>query len=247
VAPARTSQADGPQFTSERLREVLRNKLGERATLPNVHKLKQLADMLNGWSTLIRLWREPLPREIDGSRQVKEAIRVLVEDYSQQRERYVAEVKLASQLDENLPLSLREAFRRARLVQVPHPDPCTQLAAFDSLIAAARVACKLGLPMVSRVAIGTPISDWRDIAHLLQGLLLQTLPGKPVKGLKEGIYRSIAALIPDLTGEHPTRDDIKQELLSYPAGRPLKSVDQVVDAWRNNRKNRADRFSRSGR
>jgi hypothetical protein len=82
-----------------------------------------------------------------------------------------------------------------------------RLAAFDALVTAALAARELGLPMVNNpVVVMTPRTErWRDFAEQLAAIFHSLLPGRP----KAAVYRFIAGVAPDISGEHPSFLDVE--------------------------------------
>lgn len=84
-----------------------------------------------------------------------------------------------------------------------------RLAAFDALVKAARAAREVGLPMIHNptLVMGRITQRWRDFGQLLATIFSSSFPDLSVAAA----YRFIAAVTPEITGEHPTVEAVKTE------------------------------------
>lgn len=84
-----------------------------------------------------------------------------------------------------------------------------RLAAFNALVEAARAAHEIGLPMIQNpILVMSPITQrWRDFGQVLAANVRSNFPWLPMAA----VYRFIAAVTPEITGEHPTMEAVKTE------------------------------------
>jgi hypothetical protein len=83
------------------------------------------------------------------------------------------------------------------------------LAAIDALIDAANLAQQRNLPRIMVGMVGIPsVRGWKELADELQSLFSLALPDQP----KAAAYRFIVAVVPILTGEHPTLEAVQTAL-----------------------------------
>jgi hypothetical protein len=207
--------------------------------VPTEAHLAPLAGMLNLMRGHVRGWQGPVPRDLAQCLQVEWALRLLAEKLPGHRERYVDATRPSPYSDADYSPAVLEMIRRdEREVEQRFggslPAPQEQLAAFDAVVVAAQDALRLGLPMYPPAMLGQPATTWRDVALTLRQLLIA--PDVPwsvrLKHRKpDGVYDAIAALIPELTGENPTGEDIRKHLHSSPSNRARRSVLEIVKSW----------------
>jgi len=189
--PFADSAASGPvplstgPFTPEKVVALLRGGvLNENALLPRPTDptIAYLANALNAiWSSAqsAPAWRENQER----LRKIEDAIRVLTEILPEHRAVFTS-----------TPFGLSEA------------DARDDLAAFDALVTAARAARERGLPRAKTVFIETvPTEEWRHFAEYLMAIFQFSVPKQP----KAAAYRFIAAVTPDISGEHTTSSAVE--------------------------------------
>jgi hypothetical protein len=77
-----------------------------------------------------------------------------------------------------------------------------RLAAFDTLVSAARAARELGLPLANNneIVMNSPTALWKHFAEQLAAIFHSALPNES----KAAAYRFIVAVTPTITGEHPS-------------------------------------------
>jgi hypothetical protein len=178
-------------FTLGMLLAVLREVLKGDVTLPVPTTIAPLMFCLNGICSKVKGWAGPWREEQKQLAMAAEAIRILIEFLPTQRNIYVALAGASERLCK------KEAAAKTQ----------ADLAALDSLISAARVARKRGLPLTlnAMLVAPSPTEGWTDIAEELRELFHSVLPDAS----KEAGYRFVKAVVPTITGESPSFDAIK--------------------------------------
>jgi hypothetical protein len=159
-----------------------------------------------------RTWRKELEN-------IVHSIYILTEILPKWRDNFDAELASFDNLMDNLPEDSRteyaaEAARAAADMGQPkgydfREERQINLAAYDALVKAASVARERGLPLAPMIALSMRIERWRHFAEHLQKVIRHVLP----QASKAASYRFIAAVTPDITGEKPTYEAVRSQLM----------------------------------
>jgi hypothetical protein len=220
------------QFTRKKVDDLLGAKLKGNVLLPNPSgpAVGGLVFHLNFLQWKVRGWTGPWSKEQNRREMIAGAIQYLIEALPPQREDYVAELDLAGKKWEwnNEDVAKEAAETAAKAMMNASAD----LAAFDALIAALITARERGLPLtfnwmlssLHEPILGRPKFRWLEFVRELYDAFDRAVPNAG----KRAIYRLIEAVVPDISGEHPSYDAIETELK-----RPKRAADRAAKRTRN--------------
>jgi hypothetical protein len=175
-----------------------------------------LAQYLNNLQNIARGWKETWREELAN---IDSAIYIITEILPKWHDDFAAEIACFYNLMDNLPEDSRaeyaaEAAKTAADMGWPEgydsrEERRIDLAALDALVKAASVARERGLPLAPMIALSMRIERWPHFAEHLQKIFRHVLPEMS----KAASYRFIVAVTPDITGETPTKEAVRSQLM----------------------------------
>ena len=208
----RVPLTEEPEFTVEALISVLRRTLkghGTNPTFPNpkdpglaplvhtINRLRAIDAGRQGW----------LREHLDECKRFAQALRTLHDLAPAQRRILTTDVKMASVAVE----------KYGKEFELFLGETEANLAAFDSVIDAADRAMERGLPIADIESIApdprgehTERFRWRGFAPLLEKAFCAALPART----KRDTYRFVEGIMPQITGDRPTFENIQEHLKS---------------------------------